>query len=55
MEMRLFLYVCNIRLFNFVFDFIVGEMIRKLIIKLMNNLMVCSGWYGLLIYENYME
>lgn len=39
MEMRLFLYVCNIRLFNFVFDFIVGEMIRKLIIKLMNNLM----------------
>lgn len=38
-EMRLFSYACNIRLSNFVFDLIVGEMIRKLITKLMNNLM----------------
>lgn len=37
--MRLFSYACNIRLSNFVFDLIVGEMIRKLITKLMNNLM----------------
>ena len=42
-EMRLFSYACNIRLSNFIFDLIVGEMIRKLITKLMNNLMACSG------------
>lgn len=37
-EMTLVSYACKIRLSNFVFDVIVGEMIRKLIIKLMNNL-----------------
>lgn len=42
-EMMVFSYACNIRLSNFVFDLIVGEIIRKLIMSLMNNLIACSG------------
>ena len=51
-EMGLFSNAWDIRLSNFVCDLIVGEMIRKLITRLMNNLMACSGWCGLSIYEN---